>query len=180
MESSWEEPKSFHHRRMKSGVKSTENGKTFKRVFCCYSGSSGKLSLHFLCLHETLFFLSFFVSALFMVEEKISFCVFSSSLWLMNCSQMNTSVCLIIPFVLKKTWIYEKFLKTSLNGKSFSLHEMKSVQEDSFCSVNRWGEVCVNLQFYEIAGICEKTAKHWESLVVCEAASDCAKPTNKH
>lgn len=35
--------------------------------------------------------------------------------------------------------------------------------------MKRWGEFCVNLQFYEIVEICEKTAKHWESLVVYEA-----------
>lgn len=53
------------------------------------------------------------------------FRVFFSSLWLMNCSQMNTSVCLIIPLVLKKLEFMKSFRKQVWMEKVFHFMRWK-------------------------------------------------------
>lgn len=144
---------------------------TFKRAFCCYSSSSGKLSLRFslfslshVCINT--FLLSFVLQS--QSRREFPFFPLLPSLWLVNCSQMKASVCLIIPMLfLKKEFEFMKnFLpKTTMNGESWRDESFAGRKHFSFEFgelLNR--EFCGNLQFHERS--CGRTTKHrWAAAV---------------
>lgn len=168
---------------MRSEVKSTENGKTFKRVFCCYSSSSGKLSLHFLMFAWNTFLSFSLISALFTVEKEISF--FSCFLLVFVAHELFTNEYFSLSY-------YSVRFKKNLN--LWKVFENKSEWKKFFIP---WDEKYARRFFLFGEALrrvlCEfailrdsrnlwknrKTLGKFSGLWSWSAASDCAKPTNK-